>query len=131
VKAQLALPDMRLPIQYALGYPDRLPTPGPPLDLIGLGHLTFGEVDPRRFRCAFLALEAGRRGGSFPTALNAANEAAVELFLGAMIRFDQIADLVDEVLERHVPILDPELTEVLSVDAWARERSRALAPASA
>ncbi len=130
-KAQLAIPDMRLPIQYALGYPDRLPTPSAPLDLIAVGSLTFGEVDSRRFRCAFLALEAGRRGGSFPATLNAANEVAVELFLGGLIRFDQIAELVNAVLERHVPIRDPELCEVLSVDAWARRTCRALAPTSA
>ena len=131
VKAQLSPPDMRLPIQYALSFPERLPAPSQPLDLVGLGRLTFGEVDRRRFRCAFLAIEAGRRGGSFPTALNAANEAAVELFLGGLVRFDQIPELVEAVLERHVPIRDPDLAEVVAVDAWARGACRALAPVHA
>ena len=131
VKAQLSAPDMRLPIQYALSFPERLPAPSEPLDLVSLGRLTFGEVDPRRFRCAFLAIEAGRLGGSFPTALNAANEAAVELFLGGLIRFDRIASLVEAVLDRHVPVRDPDLAAVASVDAWARQACGALAPAHA
>ena len=131
VKAQLSSPDMRLPIQYALSYPERLPAPSRPLDLVGLGRLTFAEVDSRRFRCAFLAIEAGRRGGTFPAALNAANEAAVELFLGGLVRFDQIAELVEAVLDRHVPIRDPDLADVVSVDAWARQACRAVAPVHA
>ena len=128
VKAQLSLPDMRLPIQYALSHPDRFPTPSDPLDLARIGSLSFGPVDPRRFRCAFLAIEAGRRGGSYPTALNAANEAAVGLFLSGLIRFDQIPDMVEAVLDRHVPVREPELATVHAVDAWAREACHRLAP---
>ncbi|HYU20744.1 MAG TPA: 1-deoxy-D-xylulose-5-phosphate reductoisomerase [Chloroflexota bacterium] len=129
VKAQLSIPDMRLPIQYALSYPDRLAAPSQPLDLSRIGGLTFSTVDPARFRCAFLAIEAGRRGGSYPAALNAANETAVELFLNGLIRFDQIPEMVEAVLERHVQIRDPDLEVVGEVDRWAREVCHALAPA--
>ena len=130
VKAQLSLPDMRLPIQYALSYPDRLSAPAEPLDLIRIGRLNFAEVDPVRFRCAFLAIEAGRRGGSYPAALNAANEAAVQLFLNGLVRFDQIAEIVEAVLDRHVPIREPALDAVLETDRWAREAAHRLAPVS-
>ena len=92
VKAQLSLPDMRLPIQFALSYPDRFPAPLPTLDLARLGTLSFAEVDRERFRCAYLAIDAGRLGDSYPTVMNAANEVAVELFLAGMLRFDQIRE---------------------------------------
>jgi 1-deoxy-D-xylulose-5-phosphate reductoisomerase len=128
VKAQLAVPDMRLPIQYALSYPERVPCPGEPLDLVRTGCLQFGDVDPKRFRCAFLAIEAGRRGGTYPTVLNGANEAAVELFLSGMIRFDQIPDMVEAVMNRHVQVREPGLDAVQEADRWAREVCRALAP---
>jgi 1-deoxy-D-xylulose-5-phosphate reductoisomerase len=127
VKAQLSVPDMRLPIQFALSYPDRLPGQTPRLDLARCGTLTFGELDKKRFRAAFLAIEAGRRGGSYPAAMNAADEVAVELFLSGQIRFDQIPDLVESVLERHVPYRDPSLDEVCEADAWAREATRRVA----
>ena len=103
VKAQLSLPDMRLPIQFALSYPDRLPVPLATLDLARLGTLSFAEVDRERFRCAYLAIDAGRLGHSYPTVMNAANEVAVELFLTGMLRFDQIPSLIEDVVERHVP----------------------------
>jgi len=118
---------MRLPIQFALTYPDRLPALTAPLNLASCGQLTFGELDRRRFRAAFLALEAGRRGGSYPAVMNAADEVAVELFLGGLIRFDQIPDLVEQVLERHVPYREPDLEEVCAADAWAREIARKIA----
>jgi 1-deoxy-D-xylulose-5-phosphate reductoisomerase len=127
VKAQLSLPDMRLPIQFALSYPDRLPVPQPTLDLIKYGTLTFGELDRQRFRCAYLAMEAGRLGHSYPAAMNAADDVAVELFLNGLLRFDQIADVVSEVIERHIPTRDPDLEEICAADAWAREASRSVA----
>src|SRR4051794_7386252 len=89
LKAQLSLPDMRLPIQFALSYPDRLPVPTPTLDLARLGTLSFAEVDRERFRCLYLAIEAGKLGDSYPSVMNAANEVAVELFLTGLLRFDQ------------------------------------------
>ena len=116
IKAQLSLPDMRLPIQYAMSYPDRLSTPGEPLDLTAVGRLSFEEVDRRRFRCAFLAIEAGRRGGSYPAALNAANETAVAMFLNGVLGFTQIADIVDSVLERHVPVRELDREALREVD---------------
>ena len=127
IKAQLSMPDMRLPIQFALSYPDRLPGQTPRLDLARCGTLTFGELDKQRFRAAFLAIEAGRRGGSYPAVMNAADEVAVELFLGGQIRFDQIPDLVEQVLERHVSYRDPDLAAVCEADAWARTACRSLA----
>jgi len=127
VKAQLSVPDMRLPIQFALTYPDRLPALTAPLNLATCGQLTFGDLDRQRFRAAFLALEAGRRGGSYPAVMNAADEVAVELFLGSLIRFDQIPDLVEQVLERHLPYREPDLEEVCAADAWAREIARNIA----
>ena len=130
-KAQLSLPDMRLPIQYALGYPERVPAPGPGLDVARIGSLGFAPVDPQRFRCAFLAIEAGRRGDSYPAALTAANDTAVELFLAGLIRFDQIADVVETVLERHVPTRQPTLGAVRQVERWAHNAARSAALASA
>jgi len=124
VKAQLSTPDMRLPIQFALSYPDRLPVPTPPLDLVRLGSLTFADVDRERFKCLYLAIEAGRRGDSYPTVMNAANEVAVELFLTGMLRFDQIPCVVEEIMARHVPARAPSLEDVCAADAWARDAGR-------
>jgi 1-deoxy-D-xylulose-5-phosphate reductoisomerase len=131
VKAQLSLPDMRLPIQFALSYPDRLPVPLATLDLARLGTLSFAEVDRERFRCAYLAIDAGRLGHSYPTVMNAANEVAVELFLTGMLRFDQIPNLIEDVVERHVPVRAPSLEEVCAADAWARDVGRRVALATA
>jgi 1-deoxy-D-xylulose-5-phosphate reductoisomerase len=127
MKAQLSVPDMRLPIQYALSYPDRLPAPTPTLDLARMGTLTFSDVDRERFRCAYLAIEAGKLGDSYPSVMNAANEVAVELFLTGVLRFDQIPEVIEEVVGRHVPVRAPSLEEVCEADAWAREASRRVA----
>ena len=121
VKAQLSWPDMRLPIQYALSYPERWPNPTlPSLELSRVGSLTFQEVDWQRFPCLKLALEAGRRGGTYPAVLCAADEAAVGLFLVGGIAFLDIARLVGEALEQHRSILHPSLEEVLAADEWAK-----------
>ena len=127
VKAQLSVPDMRLPIQFALSFPDRFPAPVPTLDLARLGTLSFAEVDRERFRCAYLAIEAGRLGDSYPSVMNAANEVAVELFLTGLLRFNQIPDVIEAVVERHVPVRAPSLEEVCAADAWAREAGRRVA----
>jgi 1-deoxy-D-xylulose-5-phosphate reductoisomerase len=131
VKAQLSKPDMRMPIQHALTYPARLACPVERLNLIALGSLNFAAVDPVRFRCAFLAIDAGRRGGSYPAALNAADEAAVSMFLDGRIRFTQIADLVDDVMQRHIPSRDPGVEELEAIDLWARTRCARYAETSA
>jgi 1-deoxy-D-xylulose-5-phosphate reductoisomerase len=131
IKAQLSVPDMRLPIQFALSYPDRLPAPTPTLDLARLGTLSFAEIDFDRFRCAHLAIQAGRLGDTYPTAMNAANEVAVELFLTGVLRFDQIPSIVEEIMERHIPVRDASLDEVCEADAWARDASRRVAETTA
>ena len=125
--AQLGLPDMRLPIQYALTYPRRLPAPVEPLDLARVGRLTFAEVDPRRYPCLELAYEAARRGGTYPTVLNAANEEAVDRFLRAEVRFTDIARLIEDALAAHQATPRPSLQEVLAADTWARGYARAWA----
>jgi 1-deoxy-D-xylulose-5-phosphate reductoisomerase len=127
VKAQLAVPDMRLPIQYALSYPERWPCPVERLDLARLGQLTFGEVDRRRFRAMYLALDAARLGGSYPSALSGADDEAVRLFLAGALTFDRIADVVGEVLDRHTGLASPSLETVLETDRWARATCREVA----
>ncbi len=126
MKALLAVPDMRLPIQYALSYPERWPCPVERLDLAGLGRLTFGEVDRERFKAMYVALEAARLGGSYPSALSGADDEAVRLFLTGALPFDRIADVVSEVLERHAAIASPSLEAVLETDRWARATCREL-----
>ena len=121
VKAQLSLPDMRLPIQYALFHPERLESDLPRLDLSQAGSLTFEAPDLGRHPCLKLALEAGRRGGTYPAALSAADEVAVELFLDGSIGFLDIARLVEWVLEQHESQRNPTLDDVVAVDGWTRE----------
>jgi 1-deoxy-D-xylulose-5-phosphate reductoisomerase len=123
-KAQLAVPDMRLPIQLALTYPRRLPLRGlVPLDLAALGALHFDPLDLDRVPCLCLALEAGRRGGTYPAVLAAADEIAVERFLAGEIRFTEIAAVIADALDAHDPVADPNLDAILAADAWARERA--------
>ena len=124
VKAQLGLPDMRLPIQYALAYPDRLSAPTAPLDLAALGRLTFDAVDARKYPCLALAFQAGRAGGTFPTVLNAANEVAVERFLTRRLGYMGIPRLIDAALEAHGGVADPDFEDVVAADEWAREFAR-------
>ena len=122
--AQLSLPDMRLPIAYALSYPERLPLPYPRLSLVEVGRLTFEPPDPERFPCLPLAYEAGRRGGFWPVALKAANEVAVAAFLERRLSFDRIPVLIEETLSRLSFSGKPgSLEEILSAD----RRTRALA----
>jgi len=127
VKAQLSLPDMRIPIQYALGYPERLPNDFPRLDLARTGNLSFGPVDLDRYPCLRLALEAAKRGGTFPAVLSAADEEAVNLFLSGVIRFTDIATLVERVLSAHHAVVEPGLDSILAADQWAREECARLA----
>ena len=122
VKAQLGPPDMRLPIQYALSYPDRWENPTlPRLDLIKTANLGFEPLDLGRYPCFKLALEAGRKGGSYPAVLAAADEIAVSLFLSYKIGFHEIPRIVDAVLSAHKPIYEPSLEDILDADSWARE----------
>ncbi len=128
VKAQLGCPDMRLPIQYALSYPERLPNPElPKLDWEGIKELTFESPDPDNFPCLKLAIEAGRKGGTYPAVLCGADDVAVELFLSERIKFTDIARLVARALESHKAISHPTLDEILAADDWARETVSGLA----
>ncbi|MBI4186834.1 MAG: 1-deoxy-D-xylulose-5-phosphate reductoisomerase [Chloroflexi bacterium] len=127
VKAQLSHPDMRIPIQYALSYPERLANPRlPRLDWSTITSLTFEPPDLGLFSCLRLAIEAGRSGGTFPAVLCASDEVAVELFLSRRIRFVDIAGLVERTLERHRSIVHPGLEEIMAADTWARERVKQL-----
>lgn len=119
--AQLGAPDMRLPIQYALTWPKRVPGPADPLDIWNCGPLTFGEPDLDTFRCLALALEAAKTGGTAGAILNGANEAAVAQFLAGRIGFLDIADKVAQAMEKVPVIQNPTLTDVLEADAAARE----------
>jgi len=126
-KAQLSLPDMRLPIQYALTYPERWEGPfRVGVDYGKLGLLDFGAVDVNRFPCLKLAVEAGEKGGTYTAVLSAADEVAVELFLTGKISFTDIATLIKRTLDRHEGVEHPSLEQVLEADGWARETARAL-----
>lgn len=127
IKAQLSHPDMRLPIQYALSYPDRLPNPHlKKLDWSGVTSLTFEQPDTAAFPCLKLAIEAGKQGGAYPAVLCAADELAVEFFLSRQIQFTDIPRLVEKTLSEHKTTPHPALEEILAADAWAREKARQL-----
>lgn len=119
--AQLGTPDMRVPIQVALSYPDRLPLQSAKrLNLAQVGLLHFKEMDFDRFRCLQFAYEAGKIGGTMPTVLNAANEAAVAAFLEGEIKFLQIEDLIEKALEAHQTIMSPGLETIQEIDKETR-----------
>ncbi|MCL5037324.1 MAG: 1-deoxy-D-xylulose-5-phosphate reductoisomerase [Chloroflexi bacterium] len=124
VLAQLASPDMRLPIQYALGYPERLPHNWAPLDLVKAGRLEFMEPDIEKFPCLALAYRAQEAGGDAPAALSAADEIAVDLFLSGKLRFGDIPKLIEKVLNSHTVKMDPALSDILEADAWARDQAK-------
>lgn len=124
VKAQLGPPDMRLPIQYALFYPDRLPNHMiPRLDLTVLHSLTFQPLEPARYPCFNLALEAAKCGGTFPAVLTAADEVAVNAFLDGKIGFTDIYRMVERVLAEHDSKPGQDVAEVLAADRWATQRA--------
>jgi 1-deoxy-D-xylulose-5-phosphate reductoisomerase len=128
IKAQLSYPDMRLPIQYALSYPERLANPQlPKLDWESIKKLTFEPPDLDTFPCLKLAIEAGKMGGTYPAVLCAADEVAVELFLSQLINFIDIAGLVEQALQEHQAISHPAVEEIMAADAWAREKVMQLA----
>lgn len=120
VIAQLGTPDMRVPIQYALTYPDRMPLASKRLNLAKVGQLHFKEIDFNRFRCLQFAYESGKIGGTMPTTLNAANEIAVQAFLKGKIAFLTIEDLIERALSHHNVIQNPTLEEILHVDSETR-----------
>lgn len=121
VIAQMGLPDMRLPIQYALTFPQRTPGPVPRLDWTKLAKLTFEAPDNVKFPSLRLAYEAGKTGGTMPAVLNAANETAVYAFLQRKIPFLNIPLVVEKVMEKHTSINNPDLGEIMEADLWARD----------
>ncbi|WP_368506099.1 1-deoxy-D-xylulose-5-phosphate reductoisomerase [Alkalihalophilus sp. As8PL] len=121
VIAQLGTPDMKVPIQYALTYPNRLPaTNSERLNLWEIGSLNFSKLDFERYRCMAFAYEAGRMGGTLPTVLNAANEEAVAAFLDGKISFLEIEHFIEQALERHDKINQPTLENIKEVDRETR-----------
>ncbi|MBV9172427.1 MAG: 1-deoxy-D-xylulose-5-phosphate reductoisomerase [Chloroflexi bacterium] len=128
VKGQLGVPDMRLPIQYALAHPRRLQAFAERLDLTAIGQLTFAAVDAAKYPCLGLAFAAGRAGGTAPTVLNAANEEAVARFLAHDLAFLDIARVIDAALSAHLPVAEPSLEQVLVADNWARAFAREWRP---
>jgi 1-deoxy-D-xylulose-5-phosphate reductoisomerase len=121
ILAHLGQPDMRIPIQYALTYPNRRGNSLEKLNLVGKT-LTFEEPDLESFPALALAFEAGRRGGTLPAVMNAANEIAVQLFLADKLDFLTITHLVEKVMASHELINNPDLEQILQADAWAREK---------
>ncbi len=128
VLAQLGITDMRLPILYALSYPERMTGPLPALDLAQVGSLTFEAPDSDTFPSLNYAKQAITMGGTMPAVLNAANEVAVERFLAGTVPLLTIFDIVARVLERHAVVAQPDLAAILAADAWARSEAARLAP---
>jgi 1-deoxy-D-xylulose-5-phosphate reductoisomerase len=128
VIAQLGIPDMRIPISYALNYPDRLPNSLPPLNLSQIGTLTFEPPDLKRFPCLQLGFDAIKASGTIPAVLNAANETTVEAFLNEQLHFQDIPMVIEETLHRHdaKPLDSGDLDVILDADRWARETAAAI-----
>jgi 1-deoxy-D-xylulose-5-phosphate reductoisomerase len=124
VIAQLGVPDMRVPIAYALSYPRRMIRGEAGLDLVNVGALTFLKPDPVRFPALRLAYAAAETGGTMPAVLNAANEVAVTAFIDEEIGFNEISHLVDKVLSRHRVRVEPRIEEILAADRQSREEAR-------
>jgi 1-deoxy-D-xylulose-5-phosphate reductoisomerase len=121
IAALLATPDMRMPISYAMFYPKRQTTSIQPLDISQLSALHFSPIDQQRYPLLGIALEAFKKGGSTRTVLNAANEAAVKLFLNQKIGFLDIEDIVIDYVREHQPIADPSLEEIYHIDADVKQ----------
>src|SRR5713101_1034521 len=126
--AQLSYSDMCFPIQYAVTWPDRVPNTLPPLDFGKLSKLEFFPPRYDDFPALDLARRAGETGGTLPAVMNAANEITVAAFLDRQVRFPQIWQIVESVMERHTSVAHPDLDAILAADQWAREQARAVIP---
>jgi 1-deoxy-D-xylulose-5-phosphate reductoisomerase len=122
----LSSPDMRLPIQYALTFPERVDTSPSRLSLESIGQIAFEKPDHQRFPCLRLAYEASRLGGTAPAVLSAADEVAVEAFLGGGLAFGDIYPMLSDVLSRHVPVAADDIQLILDADRWAREQAESM-----
>ncbi len=127
LKAQLSMPDMRLPIQYALAYPERIERPSNWREMDYDIDLTFEALERGRFPCFWLAVDAARSGKTYPAVLNAADEIAVELFLSGAVPFTAIPGLIQGALDAHTPTNSPALDDLLAADAWARDHVKSAA----
>jgi len=123
VMAQLSATDMRIPIQYAMSYPDRLASNIKRIDFVKLKSLNFAKPDFDKFPCLRLAYEAARQGGTLPCVLNAANEISVSAFLDKKIGFASIPKIIEKVMKRHRNIKEPALSDILDTDSWARREA--------
>jgi len=121
IVAHLSIPDMKIPIQYALTYPERIESPVKTLDLTEINKLEFYEPDYKRFPLLKLAYEVLKEGGTMPAVMNASNEIAVHAFLDGRIGFLDIERVVFETIEKHIKVHNPSLPELLEADKWARE----------
>ncbi len=124
ILAQISITDMRIPIHYALTYPDHLANALPSLDFFKLKRINFQKPNMRRFPCLRLAIEAQEESGSMPCVLNAADEIAVDAFLNKRINFTDLPRIIAQVMGDHRKIADPSLEEILATDAWAKTRAR-------
>ncbi len=120
VKAQLGVPDMKIPIQYALTYPERVASEYPRINFMDLRNLTFESPDFDKFECLKLAFEVIKLGGSYPVVLNGSNEAAVDLFLNKKIKFTDISYLIKSALDKHSNHNNPDLENIIEIDSWSR-----------
>ncbi|NNE55355.1 MAG: 1-deoxy-D-xylulose-5-phosphate reductoisomerase, partial [Flavobacteriales bacterium] len=123
MKAQMGLPDMKLPIQYALAYPNRITSDFPRFNFLDYPNLTFEQPDRENFKCLNLAFESLDKGATYPCVLNAANEIAVAAFLKDEIDYLEIPELVESCMNAHSPIKSPSLDDYLAVDRAAREEA--------
>ena len=126
IKAQMGLPDMKLPIQYALGYPKRIKSDFPRFSFVGFPNLTFEEPDTDRFPALDFALEAMRKGGNMPCILNAANEVAVEAFLTEKVGFLKMADILEDCMQNIGYIEKPKYSDYFETDSVTREYAKHL-----
>jgi len=125
--AQLSVTDMRVPIQYALSYPKRLPSTLAGIDFYRLGKLHFEKPDLKKFPCLGLAYQAAADLGTMPAVMNAANEESVNYFLDRKISFLTIPKIVEKVMQRHAKIANPKLCDIMSADSWARQEAARIA----
>ncbi|MCA9402105.1 MAG: 1-deoxy-D-xylulose-5-phosphate reductoisomerase, partial [Candidatus Omnitrophica bacterium] len=124
--AQLSVPDMRIPIQYALTYPERWDVGLSSVNFNKMGHLTFQEPDYKKFPSLKLCIDVAEKEGTYPSVLNAADEEAVEAYLEGKIKFTQIFTIVEKVISRHTNQKKPKMNQILEADNWAREEARTL-----